>query len=115
MVAPTRIVIGDIEITTNSNEYNKFSFDYTGNDQFKLFSDNSRDYIALHLTNTWQWRTGNFEADVYDTNGGALDIFTSACESAGGLPYCKPRSMCPYGNEVYSTWGHQQCWTARKL
>ncbi|KAI8088597.1 hypothetical protein BDF21DRAFT_450240 [Thamnidium elegans] len=105
----------DVETTTNSNEYNQFRFDYTGSDRFKLFSENSGDYLALHVTNTWQWRTGNFEATVYDTNYGTLDIFTSACESANGVPYCIARSMCLSGNGVYSTWGHKECWTARKL
>lgn len=104
-----------IETTTNPSEYNRFSFDYTGNDRFKLFSDNSRDYIALHVTNTWQWRTGNFEPEVFDTQDGTLDIFTIACESAGNVPYCNPRSMCPYGNGVHTTWGHQECWIGKKV
>lgn len=39
----------DIEFTTNSGEYNKFMFDYVGHDAFKLFSENSRDYIADHF------------------------------------------------------------------
>lgn len=97
-------------------EYNKFAFDYTGNDLFKLFSDNSRIYLSLHITDTWQWRTGSFDATVYYTNDGTLDIFTSTCETAGSLPYCEARFMCSYINdEVYFTWGHKVCWAARRL
>lgn len=104
----------DIEITSDPNQYNRFSFDYTGNDKFKLFSDNSRDYIALHLTGDFQWRTGNFEVEVWDTNDGVLDIFGTGCEDAGGIPYCKDRSMCPYFDTVTDRWGHDRCWVAIK-
>lgn len=95
----------DIKLTTNPNEYNKFMFDYVGHDAFKLFSENSRDYIANHF-GSWQWRTGNYEPEVWDSNSGTLSINMVTCEYIGGTTICTRTGTCAINGNFHGNCGN---------
>lgn len=101
----------DVEITTDPNQYNRFKFDYTGNDKFEIYNQGSNIFISLYHTDSFQWRR-TFETKIYDSNNGILDIFSTGCYGAGSTVYCQDRSMCPYFDGVHGIWGHKQCWVS---
>lgn len=101
-----------IEVTTNHNEYNKFKFDYVGNDGFKLFSENSNHYI-IDKFGSWVWQSNGFPVEVWDASDGRLCITFDECHSANGIPWCMYFSMAYNGDRMSSFPKGHYGWTAK--
>lgn len=103
-----------IEVTENYNECNRFKFDYTGNDKFKLFDENSNNYIIDKFGN-WEWGRA-FETEVWDSNSGELSIMANECDYVGGVVLCQKLSMGVYDNgHLFSGTKGKFHWYAEKI
>lgn len=56
--------------------------------------------ILLIILEVWQWRTGNFEPEVWDKSDGTLSINMDKCDYVGGVVLCQNIGTTIYNNNM---------------